>query len=249
MALQLSPWNRLSIMLKGKKPKLLLLVLSVAFIITLRISLVTDFSSWTYSFSETTEIQGYIDKVVETNYSTFGQRPINRYFFTFELEGEIYQNSSFSDRTFGRSGDKVRIEFVKSTPERSRVLNTKNGQFGLTPLLLAMAFISILAYFFYKSIAKSLSVIALLHNRVEDVGEYFDQRESIHLDGGTTIYTLEYRYKALDEEKVKYVDTIDPERFNAEEPLFYSKEHPEQAVLFKELPDQVLERLGIKILD
>lgn len=249
MALKLTLWDELAILLKSRKAKVLALAAVVLLFLLGMIIKVTDFKSVMYYFNDIQEVVGYVDTKAETNYTAFNRRPINRYFFTFQLGDDIYQNYSFSSQLVAKPGDRVKIEYIVSRPEVSRILTAKNGQFGFIPLLIALPIVFLLMYFLKGSVNESVSMIKLLHNRVEDVGEYHDKTEIWADEHGTQLYTLEYRYRALEEMHSKFIETRTPEKFGEEEPLFYSKNKPDEAVLFQELPDNVLKKLGIEILD
>lgn len=245
MALHFTIWDKLSIMFTGKTPKGLFIGLLVSFIFFIMMIRVTDFESLYFDLKETKQTLGYIDHVVETDYSSFNQRPIMKYFFNFQMGDEIIQGYSFSSRVFSKEGDQVAIEYVADNPEKSRIARTKNRQFGFIPFSISVLVLIVVVIFSLQSFKKGIGLINLLHNRVADVGQYIQKTETMETINESKIYTIEYQYKALEDSYMTYVDTKHPEAFHDEEPLFYSKSHPNQSVLFRDLPQKILRKLNI----
>ena len=246
MPLQLSNREKLSIRFMSTTSKVLFVAIVVDLFLLIMFVRVADHRELSYRLNQTKLTAGYIDRVIETDYSA-NDRPILKYFFTFEVGGEIFQHYSYSSRFYYNPMEVVQIQYVVSDPKISRISGTKNGHFKMSSVLIPVLILIVLIIFSVRSYRKSQFIIDLLYNRVEDVGQCIRTTETSRIINDRHLYELEYEYMALEDPYITIVYTTTPEEYYDEEPLFYSKSKPEQAVLFKDLPKGILSKLSIEI--
>ncbi|MEL7001218.1 MAG: DUF3592 domain-containing protein [Bacteroidota bacterium] len=245
MAFHLTAIDKFSVMLIGLWPKILLGAILLVLFILIMAFRVADFDSLHYIFNDTLITDGYVDKVTDTDY-TANDRPVLQYFYTFQIEDATFLNHSYSSQTFYDAGERVKVEYVESNPNISRIIGTKNAEFSMI-LTFVMGIVSIvLIVLARKSYYKSQKMIDLLYNRVPDEGKQVSKEETMTTVNDKILYELGYEYHAHDDPFICYVYTTSPREYLMEEPLFYSKNDPEHAILYRDLPKRLLGKLNVK---
>jgi len=209
-------------------------------------TMLIDFNDMKFS-KDSPITSGEVIKVEGTNsYSNDVQ--IFEYFYRYTVQGKIYENSSFAT---GKSNfANLKIQYLKESPEISRISGMNSGNFPVWILLFLSVFpiIGILMIFFgikkrlvYLRILQVGKVTFGIYKRRETTGSSVNEQAVYRLffdfiaDDGKT-------YQAHGETHNTY--KLEDEQF---EPLVFNPQNPSEAIMIDGLPASVRKAFATEI--
>lgn len=235
--------DKISIIFYDLTPKILLFVAVLLTGMFIGFISLSDLSSFSYYYDEVGTTTGYVDRIEDANASINGSEVLG-YFFSYQVGGESYFAESFSHTLYFDEGEKVSVEYIISDPYRARIIGSNSSVLGpwLVLIIGFLWFVFIIIFVF--KLKKHMGIINILNNRVSTTGIKKSTVETNVSVNENKVYKMEYEYTAMGTPKIAIAKSTNPNDFLDEESLFYDKNFPEKAVLYKKLPGRIIKKLN-----
>ncbi len=185
--------------------------------------------------------KGFVTYKESTSYSEDGEE-IYLYYYNFSKNEEIIAGQSYGPNYYDIDNE-VKVEFLKSDPEASRIIEQHNTKGGLTITLVIGAIFLITSFFFVKRILKTREEI-IIFKRGEIVKAQKVKEETTNVTiNDSPQYKLTYDFLANGVKHQHYIKTMTPDKFPKKTKLIYLPENPKKAFLKKSLPKKLKDML------
>lgn len=243
MITNLNRLDKLRILFSELAPKATFFAFTILTGMLVGFSTVSDFGIVVFTFSNVHTTTGYVDEIEDTNTSINGY-PVEGYFFSFEVDGASYYAESFSHATYFDLGQEVEVEYTENNPYYARIKGTSRSALGPWVFVIILVIWLAVGFGTFFSLKKGMETLSIIHERVTTSAMQESRVKTNVQINNNSVYKLEYSYNVLGEQLITMVRTTDPQSYNEEEPLFYSKTDPSKAVLLRKLPKSVLRKLN-----
>lgn len=180
---------------------------------------------------------GRVTSVVPTGASV-NRRRVMAHRYEFSVAGSTLHGTSYSDGESKSIGDEVTIEYDADHPERSRIEGMRRAQFGAgVAFVLLFPFIG--AVFVVFAMRTGLRRNRLLRHGILAEGKLTGRERTNVVVNGHPVWALTFEFTARDGRRHQATArTADPARLEdeAQEPLLYDPDRPENAYLLDEAP-------------
>lgn len=202
----------------------------------------TDLNSYRFLQAELLFADGYVVGIEETN-CLDGDTPINAIYYQYRVAGQSLVGSSYSSSLSVKALDKVQVEYVAEHASYSRIKDTINAPFPLWVLLLLSSSVLLGLSLVNKGIARTKQLIAIVADAFVATGTQLSMRSYENDD--STVYEWHYRYEYNSHLYTHIFESNAREGFSAEEKVLVQRGAPSNAVLARNLPRFVRDKLGI----
>lgn len=188
-------------------------------------------------FSQSTE--GTLTAVTDAN-SRENKHTIYKFDYTFtDKSGESICGHSYSTNSTLKPGDKVTIEYEADKSKYSVIKNMRSSEFPIWVMFLVLIFPTIGIGFLISNFIKAKKNLNILSNGILTTGKFISKIATTTKINNQTVYRVTFEFN--DTQKIPRraeVKTHHPYKLQdeAQEPVVYLPEQPENAVMLDVLP-------------
>ncbi len=189
------------------------------------------------SFSQSTE--GTLTAVTDAH-SKENKHTIYKFDYNFTDEsGQTHSGHSYSTNSSLQSGNKVKVEYDAENPEQSVITNMRSSEFPVWVMLLILIFPIVGISFLISNFVKAKKNLNILSNGILTTGKFISKTATATKINNQTVYRVTFEF--MDAQKTPRraeVKTHHPHKLQdeAQEPVVYLPEQPENAVMLDVLP-------------
>jgi|GEM_PF-4411107 len=202
----------------------------------------SDFDSLRFYFEPIAVTTGYAAGSEETNCSD-NEVTILALLYRFKVNNQLLYGRSYSSEIAVKPGEKVQVEYIVAQPAYSRIEGTRNAPYALWTACFVCLFPAMGAGALYKSLYHSRKTFAIIANACAVTGNYEKARTTTHESDGSTFYRMVYSYEFDEQVYAHTVEANSLSQYNEKEVLVIQHSKPGKAILAKELPETIRERL------
>lgn len=204
----------------------------------------SDYKSLLY-FSDSDPVAGATLVAAVPTSASSNKRRIVEYKYRYQVQGQLFDGSSYSERTGMAPGQQVQVQYVAGQPGLSRIPGMLAAPFewwvGLATGVLPLVGAGLLVAAF-RVYGRN---IALVTRGIVTTGAVLD-KVLVRPGSKPPLYRVRFRFKARDgrEHEASFTTSkVDRLGDEAREPLVYDPRDPSRAILLDTLPPEVRQQL------
>lgn len=205
----------------------------------------SDWQAPLYVISETMVTEGYVNSSEQTDYLSDEEHVIN-YFFSFDVEGEVYNGNSFTHRIYFQDGASVQVEYLVADPGIARIEGTRNAPWG-SWLLLILILPAIGLWLFIgglKAVRKSSGLLANAYLTQAWKGRTAPTNMTVN---DRPVVRILYTYRVKDVEYECSAQTSDPDDYGDSENIIFTGDPPSYVEFVRNLTKGVRKKIEAEL--
>lgn len=241
----LSTREQLNYLLSSIPSKIYCLLLILGLLFSTGVTGPIDFELVSFALKEKAIVDGRITKVFDEDVVDYESS--FEFIFSFEIDGETWVGSSFDYYYDGDQGTEVKVEYVKSNPNISRIQGSENQLYGLGNLTIGIILLLASLIGFIFSLRK-LKILQRILQKAGIVKTFKGEAESTmaHVNDNP-LYAITYYYEV---DSIPYTvirHSTDASLSAHNEEVLYAIDNPSDSILMLKVPSGLETR--IKELD
>ena len=130
----LSIKNYVDLFFKGWYAKGILIAISILGLILFLIYSDGDTKDFKLAYGSTTTTEGYVNNIEETN-ASINDESVEKYFYGYSVNDQVYRSYCYGTLYLDYD-QKIKVQYLISDPEISRIVDSNNSLFGVFAIYL-----------------------------------------------------------------------------------------------------------------